>query len=134
MANLIFPAYSTIATEAVAYALTSLDNDLDLTARSTTITVAGEESGEDAPVYTVNISAPAGMMCHIKLAFDTPGSGVDPASCTLKYKDQDDAAATTVFTAADDEITLLSLGDKKFLPVGAAGVLGIQGKDAVITT
>lgn len=134
MANLIFPAYSTTATEAVAYALTSLDNDLDLTARATTITVAGEVTGETAPVYTATISAPAGMMCHIKLAFDTPASGVAPASCTIKYKDQDEADATAVFTAAADEITLLSLGDKKFLPVAAAGALGIQGKDAVITT
>ena len=133
MANLIFPAYSTIATEAVAYALTSLNNDLDLTARATTITVAGEITGETAPAYTATISAPAGMMCYIKLAFDTPASGVDPASCTIKYKDQDDADATAVFTDAADEITLLSLGDKKFLPVAAAGALGIQGKDAVIS-
>lgn len=131
MSNLIFPAYSTIATEAVAYALTSLDNDLELSARSTTITVAGEVAGEAAPVYTVNISAPAGMMCHIKLAFNTPAGGVAPASCTLSYKDEDDAADTTVFTAADDEITFLSLGDKKFLQV-EVGALGIDPKNDVI--
>jgi len=131
MANLIFPAYSTIATEAVAYALTSLDNDLDLTARATTITVAGEVAEAAAPAYTVNISAPAGMMCHIKLAFDTPTDGVDPATCTLKYKGEDDADATTVFSAANDEITFLSLGDHKFLQV-EVGALGIDPKNDVI--
>ena len=132
MANLIFPAYSTIATEAVAYALTSLDNDLELSARSTTITVAGEEAGEAAPQYSVTLSAPAGMMCHITLAFDTPAGGVAPAGCQVKFKGEDGTDATPIaFTDANDEVTLLSLGDKKFLQV-EVGALGIDPRNDVI--
>lgn len=132
MANLIFPAYSTIATEAITYGTSDLVNDLNVTARVTTVTITGTAADTTALTYEATLKAAAGMVLLVKLAKSTPTGGVAATSLTVKYLDEDGDDATKVMTAADDEFTFLSLGDGKFLPYTAA-IDGVIGKDETIT-